>query len=49
MVGDCVINTIEVGLMTVFVPPAPSVRHGAASDNSLKVSVPRGKGASVMV
>lgn len=33
------VQAVEVGLVAVLVPPAPSVRHGAAGDEGRGVTV----------
>lgn len=49
VVGFCVIEAVEIGLMAVLIPPAASVGHGAARDERLRIPVPRGERPSVMV
>lgn len=43
------IQAVEVCLVAVFIPPAPSIRHGAAGDKGRRVAILGGEKAAVMV
>lgn len=43
------VQAVQIGLVTVLVPPAASVRHGAAHDGLRQVAVFGGEQALVVV
>lgn len=49
MIDVDAVQAVEVCLVAVLIPPAPSIRHGAAGDEGRRVAVLGGEEAAAVV